>query len=101
MVAITAVFGFKWTRLIGNVELTGHQNNSAFRLYALHHELNATIYLFQLINYAALVDKVEETLQMMTFSAISSKKIVYMITSADGNVFRVTGPMCGEFTGYR
>ena len=24
-----------------------------------------------------------------------------MITSSNGNIFRVTGPLCGEFTGYR
>ena len=24
----------------------------------------------------------------------------YMITSSNGNIFRVTGPLCGEFTGY-
>ena len=25
----------------------------------------------------------------------------YMITSSNGNIFRVTGPLCGEFTGHR
>ena len=25
--------------------------------------------------------------------------ILYMITSSNGNIFRVTGPLCGEFTG--
>ena len=25
----------------------------------------------------------------------------YMMTSSNGNIFRVTGPLCGEFTGYR
>ena len=24
-----------------------------------------------------------------------------MTTSSNGNIFRVTGPLCGEFTGYR
>ena len=24
-----------------------------------------------------------------------------MMTSSDGNIFRVTGPLCGEFTGHR
>ena len=24
---------------------------------------------------------------------------VYMMTSSNGNIFRVTGPLCGEFTG--
>ena len=27
--------------------------------------------------------------------------IVNMMTSSDGNIFRVTGPLCGEFTGHR
>ena len=25
--------------------------------------------------------------------------LVYMMTSSNGNIFRVTGPLCGEFTG--
>ena len=25
----------------------------------------------------------------------------FMITSSNGNIFRVTGPLCGEFTGHR
>ena len=25
----------------------------------------------------------------------------YMMTSSDGNIFRVNGPLCGEFTGHR
>ena len=25
----------------------------------------------------------------------------HMVTSSNGNIFRVTGPLCGEFTGYR
>ena len=27
------------------------------------------------------------------------QKIKYMMTSSNGNIFRVTGPLCGEFTG--
>ena len=29
------------------------------------------------------------------------KSSPYMITSSNGNIFRVTGPLCGEFTGHR
>ena len=28
-----------------------------------------------------------------------AKKLVIMMTSSNGNIFRVTGPLCGEFTG--
>ena len=27
--------------------------------------------------------------------------IFHMMTSSNGNIFRVTGPLCGEFTGHR
>ena len=27
--------------------------------------------------------------------------VYYMMTSSNGNIFRVTGPLCGEFTGHR
>ena len=27
--------------------------------------------------------------------------IVFMVTSSNGNIFRVTGPLCGEFTGHQ
>ena len=29
------------------------------------------------------------------------EKTYLMMTSFDGNIFRVTGTLCGEFTGYR
>ena len=32
---------------------------------------------------------------------IGSHKISFMMTSSNGNIFRVTGPLCGEFTVYR
>ena len=31
----------------------------------------------------------------------SKAEIVSMMTSSNGNIFRVTGPLCGEFTGHR
>ena len=27
--------------------------------------------------------------------------LFYIMTSSNGNIFRVTGPLCGEFTGHR
>ena len=27
--------------------------------------------------------------------------LFFMMTSSNGNIFRVTGPLCGEFTGLR
>ena len=32
---------------------------------------------------------------------MSATFTVYMITSSNGNIFRVTGPLCGDFTGHR
>ena len=31
----------------------------------------------------------------------TKRKRVWMMTSSNGNIFRVTGPLCGEFTGHR
>ena len=31
----------------------------------------------------------------------SSKAFQFMMTSPNGNIFLVTGPFCGEFTGHR
>ena len=31
----------------------------------------------------------------------SMKLCLHMMTSSNGNIFRVTGPLCGEFTGHR
>ena len=31
----------------------------------------------------------------------SPRDLNYMMTSSNGNTFRVTGPLCGEFTGHR
>ena len=35
--------------------------------------------------------------EMFSFSSNSD----FMMTSSNGNIFRVTGPLCGEFTGHR
>ena len=32
---------------------------------------------------------------------IQNEKIDNMMTSSNGNIFRVTDPLCGEFTGHR
>ena len=32
---------------------------------------------------------------------ITPTKLWHMMTSSNGNIFRVTGPLCGEFTGHR
>ena len=32
---------------------------------------------------------------------ISTKMRIFMMTSSNGNIFRVTDPLCGEFTGHR
>ena len=34
-----------------------------------------------------------------TLHAFPRKKLFDMMTSSDGNIFRVTGHLCGEFTG--
>ena len=36
---------------------------------------------------------------IFTFWYPVSKGVVFMMTSSNGNIFRVTGPLCGEFTG--
>ena len=35
------------------------------------------------------------------FKSILDMYIVHMMTSSNGNIFRVTGHLCGEFTGFR
>ena len=36
-----------------------------------------------------------------TVSTRPLKKLFFMMTSSNGNIFRVTGPLCGEFSGHR
>ena len=31
----------------------------------------------------------------------SARRVRFMMTSSNGNIFRVTGPLCGEFTGHK
>ena len=39
----------------------------------------------------------------LSFSVLSVDKMIQnsMMTSSNGNIYRVTGPLCGEFTGHR
>ena len=46
------------------------------------------------------------TFEMLTVhewrqSFSTDKWLLFMMTSLNGNIFRVTGPLCGEFTGHR
>ena len=38
---------------------------------------------------------------MLCFTLVYSRVTVNMMTSSNGNIFRVTGHLCGEFTGHR
>ena len=38
---------------------------------------------------------------LQSSSTLSLAITVSMMTSSNGNIFRVTGPLCGEFTGHR
>ena len=38
---------------------------------------------------------------MLLFETRGANSNTYMMTSSNGNTFRVTGPLCGEFTGHR
>ena len=43
-----------------------------------------------------------ETMEEFTDASLSlSVEKVCMITSSNGNIYRVTGPLCVEFTGHR
>ena len=35
----------------------------------------------------------------LIFKFVSVMTVISMMTSSNGNIFRVTGPLCGEFTG--
>ena len=41
--------------------------------------------------------KVDKT--TLTTTSKASRGIIHMMTSSNGNIFRVTGPFCGKFTG--
>ena len=53
------------------------------------------------------LDKMAGILQTTASNAFSWTKLIvlwftfHMMTSSNGNLFRVTGPLCGEFTGHR
>ena len=40
-------------------------------------------------------------LQVYVFDKIQANLYLYMMTSSNGSMFRVTGLLCGEFTGHR
>ena len=47
-------------------------------------------------------DYTVSTEYLLVTSHFSNRKLLYfyiMMTSSNGNIFRVTGPLCGEFTG--
>ena len=44
---------------------------------------------------------IPQKLMQLLIHALISMNHVSMMTSSNGNIFRVTGPLCGEFTGHR
>ena len=40
------------------------------------------------------------TMEMSVFDVPNEYTVNYMMTSSNGNMFRVAGPLCGEFTGH-
>ena len=62
--------------------------------------------VFALANYAArwtvnLVDRLHTKWQQLGWLPSQSVPSPFMMTSSNGNIFRVTGHLCGEFTGPR
>ena len=43
----------------------------------------------------------ETTLKLHKSQGANEHLFQHMMTSSNGNIFRVTGPLCGEFTGHR
>ena len=54
---------------------------------------------YQLIIQVPLAFAATNSLGSITHSSPASRQHFYMMTSSNGNIFRVTGPLCGEFTG--
>ena len=56
---------------------------------------------YGLIVYVWLCDRTENsfTLSWNPFQLPCHEKCLSMMTSSNGNIFRVTAPLCGEFTG--
>ena len=52
-----------------------------------------------LLSKESFITVEESTLLHRSHSRVVKMKSVGMMTSSNGNIFRVTGPLCGEFTG--
>ena len=53
---------------------------------------------YQILSYQKIKNGFAQQTVSRTLETVSS---VHMMTSSNGNIFHVTGPLCGEFTGHR
>ena len=65
-----------------------------------HYE-NITIAFMNVVGYTAFVTSFPSPEKVWYNFVMSPNFIHTMITSSNGNIFRATGPLCGEFTGDR
>ena len=51
------------------------------------------------INQDQSINKLADLMGDMKLHCPNLSLALFMMTSSNGNIFRVTGPLCGEFTG--
>ena len=71
-----------------------HQSNSVLVFCIFYCKLNKA-HIIQIMRPHAL----RQENQIQTCQLLCCCCSLYMMTSSNGNIFRVTGPLCGEFTG--
>ena len=59
--------------------------------------------LWEYMNLDLKLTQLQTEVQIIVpiISNSSTENSIVMITTTNGNIFRVTGPLCGEFTGHR
>ena len=77
--------------------------NSWQKSHLTHSRPNKHVRLADIILKRIFYGKLHWYLDLIVFGSFCfwQSSLLFMMTSSNGNIFRVTGPLCGEFTGHR
>ena len=79
-----------------------HYNVSNGIYAPIHHNHSASYWLSAQWGYNASRIRFDSKMTLLDYNDVCQDILNHtLMTSSNGNIFRVTGPLCGEFTGHR
>ena len=90
---------WNYDREAHNQNIYKYDDNQYIYIYSSPHEACNKLKHLDVIEISFFMAELNMILMNVIMASFFSVRSIHMMTSSNGNVFRVTGPLCGEFTG--